>query len=390
MNIPAALPVIRLKSDRTPGHPWVWSAQVHKPESRIPPGSVVDVVDAKDRFVGRGFWNGHARIALRLLTSDPSETIDAAWIAARIARAVQWRRELLQLDAVTDAWRVIHSEGDGLSGLIVDRYNDILVVEYFAAGMWKFRDAIHAALLQQFPGARLYWFAESHVQKQESFDCRAMEAPAPVEVHEHGLRFHAAPGYGHKTGFFADQRENRRRFAELARGRRVLDLCCNAGGFAVHAMAAGAREAVGVDMDAGILEIARANAQSNQLAVHFEQADIFEWLRQAIARGEHYDAVILDPAKLTRDRSKVIDALKKYFAMNRLALDVIPPGGLLLTCSCTGLVSEADFLEMLRRVALNAGRTIQILEVRGAGADHPVRTDVPESRYLKAVFCRVD
>lgn len=390
MNTPAALPVIRLKSDRTPGHPWVWSAQVHKPESRLPPGSVVDVVDAKDRFVGRGFWNGHARIALRLLTGDVDETIDAAWITARIQRAVQLRRELLQLDTVTDAWRVVHSEGDGLSGLIVDRYNDILVVEYFAAGMWKFRDAIHAALLQQFPGARLYWFAETHVQKQESFDCRPMEAPAPVEVHEHGLRFHAAPGYGHKTGFFADQRENRRRFAELARGRRVLDLCCNAGGFAVHAMAGGAREAVGVDMDAGILDIARANAQTNQLSIRFEQADIFEWLRQAVARGEQYDAVILDPAKLTRDRTKVIDALKKYFAMNRLALDVIPPGGLLLTCSCTGLVSEADFLEMLRRVALNAGREIQVLEIRGAGADHPVRTDVPESRYLKAIICRVD
>ena len=390
MNTPATLPVIRLKSDRTPGHPWVWSAQVHKPESRLPPGSVVDVVDAKDRFVGRGFWNGHARIALRLLTGDANETIDAAWITARIHRAVQLRRELLQLDTVTDAWRVVHSEGDGLSGLIVDRYNDILVVEYFAAGMWKFRDAIHAALLQEFPGARLYWFAETHVQKQESFDCRPMEAPAPVEVHEHGLRFHAAPGYGHKTGFFADQRENRRRFAELARGRRVLDLCCNAGGFAVHAMAAGAREASGVGMDAGILDIARANAQANRLSIRFEQADIFEWLRQAVARGEQYDAVILDPAKLTRDRTKVIDALKKYFAMNRLALDVIPPGGLLLTCSCTGLVSEADFLEMLRRVALNAGREIQILEVRGAGADHPVRADVPESRYLKAVICRVD
>jgi 23S rRNA (cytosine1962-C5)-methyltransferase len=211
-----------------------------------------------------------------------------------------------------------------------------------------------------------------------------------VEVHEHGLRFHAAPGSGHKTGFFADQRDNRRRFAELARGRRVLDLCCNAGGFAVHAMAGGAREAVGVDMDAGILDIARANAAANGVAVDFQQADIFDWLRAAVARGEKYDAVILDPAKLTRDRSKVFDALKKYFAMNRLALDVIPPGGLLLTCSCTGLVSEADFLEMLRRVALNAGREIQILEVRGAGADHPVRADVPESRYLKAVFCRVE
>lgn len=390
MNSPApALPVIRLKSDRMPGHPWVWSAQVHKPEGRLPPGSVVEVVDAKDRFVGRGFWNGHARIALRLLTADPDEAIDADWIAARIARAVQLRRDLLQLDRTTDAWRVVHSEGDGLSGLIVDRYADILVIEYFAAGMWKFRDAIHAALLAHFPGARLYWFAETHVQKQESFDCRAAEAPAPVEVHEHGLRFHAAPGLGHKTGFFADQRDNRARFAELARGRRVLDLCCNAGGFAVHALAGGAREATGVDMDAGILEVARANAAANGQDARFEQADIFDWLRAAVARGEQYDAVVLDPAKLTRDRNRVVDALKKYFAMNRLALDVIPPGGLLLTCSCTGLVSEADFLEMLRRVALNAGREIQVLESRGAGPDHPVRSDVPEGRYLKSVFCRV-
>ncbi|MGC1547067.1 MAG: class I SAM-dependent rRNA methyltransferase [Rhodanobacter sp.] len=391
MNIPAnALPIIRLKSDRAPGHPWVWSAQVYKPESRLPPGSVVEIQDAKGRFVGHGFWNGHARIALRLLSTDPAETINAEWIAARIARAVQLRRELLQLDRASDAWRVVHSEGDGLSGLIVDRYANILVIEYFAAGMWKFREAINAALLTHFPDAQLYWFAESHVQKQESFDCRSGDVPAAFEVHEHGLRFHAAPGSGHKTGFFADQRDNRQRFAELARGRRVLDLCCNAGGFAVHAMAGGAREAVGVDMDAGILEVARANAAVNKVDVRFEQADIFDWLRNAVANGETYDAVILDPAKLTRDRSKVFDALKKYFAMNRLALDVIPPGGLLLTCSCTGLVSEADFLEMLRRVALNAGREIQILETRGAGADHPVRTDVPEGRYLKAVFCRVD
>ncbi|GAA0690615.1 class I SAM-dependent rRNA methyltransferase [Dyella marensis] len=391
MNSPASpsLPVIRLKSDRTPGHPWVWSAQVHKPAERLPPGSVVEVLDAKDRFVGRAFWNGHARIALRLLTADADEAIDAGWIAARIARAVQLRRDWLALDQATDAWRVVHSEGDGLSGLIVDRYADILVIEYFAAGMWKFREAIHAALLQHFPGARLYWFAESHVQKQESFDCRAAEAPAPVEVHEHGLRFHAAPGLGHKTGFFADQRDNRARFAELARGRRVLDLCCNAGGFAVHALAGGASEATGVDMDAGILEVARANAAANGVDARFEQADIFDWLRAAVARGEQYDAVVLDPAKLTRDRNRVVDALKKYFAMNRLALDVIPPGGLLLTCSCTGLVSEADFLEMLRRVALNAGREIQVLEARGAGPDHPVRSDVPEGRYLKAVFCRV-
>ena len=392
MNTPASpeLPIIRLKSDRKPGHPWVWSAQVHKPQARLPPGSVVAVHDANDRFVGHGLWNGHARIAVRLLDSDPATPIDADWIAARIAAAVTLRRDVLHLDAVTDAWRVVHSEGDGLSGLIVDRYADTLVIEYFAAGMWRLREAIHAALLTHFPGARLYWFAETHVQKQESFDCRSPDVPAAMEVHEHGLRFHAAPGSGHKTGFFADQRDNRKRFAELSRGRRMLDLCCNAGGFAVQAMAAGAREAVGVDLDAGILEIARANAAANNVAVRFEQADIFDWVRAAVARGERYDAVVLDPAKLTRDRSKVMDALKKYFAMNRMALDIIAPGGLLLTCSCTGLVGEAEFLEMLRRVGLNAGRDIQVLETGGAGADHPYRTDVPEGRYLKAVFCRVE
>jgi 23S rRNA (cytosine1962-C5)-methyltransferase len=169
MNTPAspALPVIRLKSDRKPGHPWVWSAQVHKPQGKLPPGSVVAVHDANDRFVGHGLWNGHARIALRLLDSDPATPIDADWIGARIAAAVALRRELLQLDAVSDAWRVVHSEGDGLSGLIVDRYADTLVIEYFAAGMWRLREAIHAALLAHFPGARLYWFAETHVQKQE-------------------------------------------------------------------------------------------------------------------------------------------------------------------------------------------------------------------------------
>ena len=246
-SLETTLPVIRLKSDRNPGHPWVWSAQIYKPESKLPPGSLVEVQDAKGRFVGRAFWNGHARIALRLFDTHPDTSIDADWIAARIARAVQLRRDWLQLDRVSDAWRVVHSEGDGLSGLIVDRYADILVIEYFAAGMWRFREAIHAALLTHFPGTQLYWFAESHVQKQESFDCRSPDVPAAFEVHEHGLRFHAAPGSGHKTGFFADQRDNRKRFAELAKGRRVLDLCCNAGGFAVHAMAAGAREAVGVD-----------------------------------------------------------------------------------------------------------------------------------------------
>lgn len=385
-----ALPTIKLTGKRPPGHPWIWSSQIRKPAPRLPPGSVVDIVDADERFVGRGFWNGHARIALRVLATDPDQAIDADFIAGRVARAVRLRREVLDLDASSDAWRVIHSEGDGLSGLVVDRYAGILVIEYFAAGMWRLRDVIEASLQQHFPGAAMYAFAERHVQKQESFDCNDSAPPAPVEVHEHGLRFQAAPGSGHKTGFFADQRDNRRHFARLARNRRVLDLCCNAGGFAVHAMAAGAREATGVDADDGILDIARANAETNNITVRFEQADVFDWLKAARARGERFDAMVLDPPRLTRNRNDVKRALKKYFAMNRLALDALEPGGLLLTCSCTGLVSQADFMDMLRRVALHAGREMQILASAGAGADHPVSAVVPEGRYLKALFCRVD
>ena len=145
---------IQLKSSRTPTHPWIWSAQVRAPEQALPPGSIVNIVDANARFVGRGFWNGHARIALRLLSTKPSETIDAAWIGSRIHRAIALRRELLKLDRDSNAWRVVNSEGDDLSGLIVDRYADVLVIEYFAAGMWKFRETIHTTLTQAFPRDR--------------------------------------------------------------------------------------------------------------------------------------------------------------------------------------------------------------------------------------------
>jgi 23S rRNA (cytosine1962-C5)-methyltransferase len=175
----------------------------------------------------------------------------------------------------------------------------------------------------------------------------------------------------------------------------VLDLCCNTGGFGVYAAVRGAAEVTGIDIDEAVLEIARGNAKLNMPFVsgvkpRFVQADIFPWLRDAAARGEQYDVVILDPAKMTRDRDQVIPALKKYLDMNKLALGVAAPGALFATFSCTGLVSEDEFLGMLRRAAFYAGRSVQVLKVAGAGADHPFLAHVPESRYLKAVFCRVE
>jgi 23S rRNA (cytosine1962-C5)-methyltransferase len=389
-----ALPTIRLRNAWRSTHPWIFQKLIDKPVQRPKPGSIVDVTGSDGVWIGRGFYNGHSRIALRVLEHDPDVAIDAAWFAAKIGEAVRLRRELLKLDEVSDAWRVVHSEGDNLSGLVVDRYADLLVVEFFSAGMYRHREWIYEALRAQFPGCRLHAFADEHVQKQESFDFKPWNSAgsgpaAPAIITEHGIRFRADPAGAHKTGFFADQRENREWLSRQCAGKRVLDLCCNTGGFGVYAAVRGASEVVGIDIDNDVLEIARGNAKLNDARIRFVQADIFPWLRDAAAQGEQFDVVILDPAKMTRDREQVIPALKKYLDMNKLALATVKPGGLFATFSCTGLVSEEQFLDMLRRAGYYAGRTLQVLKVSGAGADHPWRADVPESRYLKAAFCRV-
>ena len=390
MNTPA-LPVIQLKIERRSNHPWIFQKMVEKPVAKPKPGTIVDIVDNTGHWVGRGFYNGHSRIALRVLTGDQDEAIDEAWFARKIRAAVALRRDLMHLDETTDAWRVVHSEGDGISGLVVDRYGDLLVVEFFSAGPFRYREWIYAALSKEFPGCRFYSFSEEHVQKQESFDFRSPPAPEPSVITEHGLKFRASPGSGHKTGFFADQRDNREYLTRFTAGKRVLDICCNSGGFAIYAKArGGADEVIAIDLDEEILEVAEKNARLNNAAVKFVQADLFHYLRDAHQRGEQFDVVILDPPKLTRDREQVIPALKKYNDMNKLAMQVIRPGGVLLTCSCTGLVAEEEFLDMIRRAAFYAGRTVQVLKVAGAGADHPFMAHVKESRYLKAVFCRVE
>ena len=388
------LPVVRLKNAWHSTHPWIFQRLVEKPAQRPKPGSIVEVVGVDGAWIGRGFYNGHSRIALRMLERDPDVAVDADWFVRKIGEAVRLRREFLKLDEVSNAWRVVHSEGDGISGLVVDRYDDLLVVEFFSAGAWRHRAVIFDALREHFPGCRFHSFADEHVQKQESFDYKDTQGTAPAIVTEHGLRFRADPAGAHKTGFFADQRENREWLSRQCAGKRVLDLCCNTGGFGVYAAARGASEVVGIDIDAAVIEIAKENAYLNAALIggrkpRFVQADIFPWLRDAGNNGERFDVVILDPAKMTRDREQVINALKKYLDMNKLALGVVKPGGLFATFSCTGLVSEDQFLDMLRRAAFYAGRTVQVLKVAGAGPDHPWLAQVPESRYLKAVFCRV-
>src|SRR4249919_238159 len=389
MNTPEPYPIVRLKNAWNSTHPWIFQRLVDKPATRPKSGQIVDVVGVDGVWIGRGFYNGHSRIALRMLERDPDVEVDAAWFARKIAEAVQLRRDILKLDQISNAWRVVHSEGDGISGLVVDRYDDLVVVEFFSAGAFRYREWIYDALRAQLPGCRFHASADEHVQKQESFDFRGTEPAQPAVISEYGVKFRADPAGAHKTGFFADQRENRQWLSQQVEGKRVLDLCCNTGGFAVYSAVRGASEVVGIDIDEAVIDIAKGNAKLNNVRPRFVQADIFPWLRDAANAGEQFDVVILDPAKMTRDREQVINALKKYLDMNKLALGVVKPGGLFATFSCTGLVSEEQFLDMLRRAAFYAGRTVQVLKVSGAGPDHPFLAQVQESRYLKAVFCRV-
>ncbi len=386
------LPIVKMKTPKKFSHPWVFQKMVERATGDARPrnGSVVDLVNPDGGWVGRGLYNGHSRIAVRLLTENSYEDINEDFFVDRFRRALQLRREILKLEDVTNAYRLVHSEADGLSGLVIDRFGDLLVIEYFSSGMYRLHKLIESALRKFFPEAKIYFFAEEHVQKQESIDIRSPKIPDPIIIEEHGLKFRVAPGSKHKTGFFCDQRDNRKFLSEMCRGGRVLDVCCNSGGFAVYAKAlGGANEVTGLDLDEDVIELADKNGKLNNASIKFVHADLFPWLREAAAKKQAWDTVILDPAKQTRSKEDVQTALKKYCDMNRQAIGVVKPGGLFVTFSCTGLVSEEEFLESIRRGAFQAQRQVQIFKISGAAGDHPHLVNVPESRYLKAVWARV-
>jgi 23S rRNA (cytosine1962-C5)-methyltransferase len=380
--------VVRIKTQHGFNHPWIFQKMIERQDDRLAPG-IVEIQSQDGEFLGRGLYNGHSPIALRILTQDPDEQINAAFFEQRIGQAAALRRDWLKLDVTTDCYRIVHAEGDGLSGLVIDKFGDIIVTEYFSAVMWQCHKWIQAALEKHYPNCVHYWFSEENAERQEHFVADRPKMPPPVTVNENGLRFRVDFNSRHKTGFFNDQRENRARLATFSKGARVLDLCCNSGGFAVYAKSAGAGEVIGVDLDADVIQVAKKNADLNQQRIKFVQADIFPYLRDLQLNNEQFDVVILDPAKMTRNRDEVIPALKKYLDMNKLAMSVLKPGGLLLTCSCTGLVDEPAYLDTVRRAGFYAERDVQIFAISGAAADHPWMANVPESRYLKAVWCRV-
>lgn len=400
-----AIPSLQVRS--ATWHPLLYRKRIGRCDTGRP-GDLVAVYGPGDALLGYGLYNPRSEVAVRMLFSGEDLPDEARW-RQKLAEAVALRRDLLGLDAVTDACRLVHAEADGLSGLVVDRYGDVLSAEAFSLGMYQRAEAILGQLAPLCGTRHTLVRPSPQFLSQEGYEpppLASPELPEQVTVHEYGTRFRVRFAGAHKTGFFCDQRENRRRLAEFCAGRSVLDLCCYTGGFAVQAKKlGGAAEVIGVDLDEEPLQVARENANLNQVRVRFVQSDAFLYMREMLQQGRQYDVVVLDPPKLIRSRAELEEGTRKHFDLNRLAMRLVRPGGLFLSCCCSGLLAEAEFLRLLSSASYQAGplleeataerserhasRPMQILARTGAAADHPVAAGVPESEYLKAVWMRL-
>ena len=356
-------------------------------------GDLVRVYDKEGKPFGAGWFNPKARVPLRVLHHG-TDAFGEAELDERLRTAIRLRTQVLKLDETGNAYRVVHSDADGLSGLVVDRYADTLSVEITSLGAWRRLRRWLPILHSELGTTRQVIHTDPDVALIESMrraDVPEADEPGPasVKIHEHGLRYQVNFEDGHKTGFFCDQRDNRLRLGRLARGR-VLDLCCYTGGFALAArLLAGCEDVTGVDLDEKAVAQARQNANLNQTRVQWTHADTFGWSRQMIRNGELWDTVVLDPPKLIHHRDRQEEGIFKYRDLNGLALQLVRRGGLFVSCSCSGLLGSDDFEQLVIGAAHRQGRKLQILDRTGPGMDHPVMSNCPESRYLKAVWAIV-
>jgi len=378
-------------------HPWVFSGAMGRLEGSVEDGGLVEVFAFDGEWLARGYLNRRSQILARLLTWDPEEAIDERFWRRRMERAWQARRAL-RLEEHTTAYRVVFAESDGLPGLIVDRYNDFLVLQSLTLGLERWKPVLVRLLQELLQPRGIYERSDVDVREKEGLPPQcgilAGEAPPPrLIILENGYRFYVDLLRGHKTGFYLDQRENRRRSALYLTGAaEVLNAFSYTGAFAVYALAAGARHVVNVDTSAEALALAAENLRLNGYGEdRFEnvEGDAFDVLRRFQAEGRRFDAVILDPPKFAYSQAHLNRAARGYKDINLQALRLIRPGGVLITFSCSGLVSPELFQKIVFAAAEDAGREVQILEKLSQAPDHPIRLTFPESEYLKGLICRV-
>lgn len=397
-------PILKIKAGREwqlkRGHPWLFSGGIQQAPRNLAPGSLVDLADAAGNFVGRGYYNPQTDIAVRLLTRQ-DEPINQAFFRKRVQAAWDLRRQALDLTR-TDVFRLIHAEGDFLPGVIADYYAGVIVLQSHTAGIDRLLKPLTAALAEVAKPQAILLRTDVAVRSREGVvkeEPRLLqgEIPPDLTVRENDLRFKIDPWKGQKTGFFTDQRDKRQALARYARtlpaGATMANLFSYTAGFSVYAVAANpGLKTINVDQSGAALEQARQNFEANNLpgAAHiFETADAFKWLEAERERGAQHEIVILDPPAFAKTHREKDKALKGYTRLNNLGLPLVKPGGLLITCSCSGSVLMAEFEGAVREASAQAGRDLQVLEIFENGADHPWSLIAPESRYLKVLFCRV-
>jgi 23S rRNA (cytosine1962-C5)-methyltransferase len=373
------------------GHPWVFKKGLVK-VPKIPAGAVVDVVEG-GKFMARGYFDPFSAIAVRVLTRDPSETVDAEFFNRRIQACFALRQELIDLTG-TDSHRVVHGESDGLPGVVVDLYAGWAVLKLYSAGLVPYRGLIVEALRVAIPGLKgIIGRDEVGRDDGEGDEGRGEgrvlwgeEAPRPVIISERGVKFGVDVYAGQKTGFFLDQRENRALLRRLGAGKDVLNCFCFSGGFSVNAALGGAKSVFSVDQDEDAIALARDNFERNGLTASqydFLAADAFELLDSFKKEGRSFDLIILDPPAFAKSQKAVEAALDGYASLNRQALAILRPGGVLCTASCSARVTPEQFFDAVKEAAHKAGVDLALVEERYQPPDHPVRPQFKEGKYLK-------
>lgn len=395
---PAALPVVRLRRghDRRVrgGHPWVFANEIDGDVAGLPLGGGVDVVDARGDLVGRGYANPRSLIAVRLLSRTAGAAIDdAGWFADRVRAAAQRRERSVP---GRRSLRVVHGEADDLPGLVVDRYEDVLVVQIGTLGMHVRREALAAALREVFPGASAVVRGDGPARALEGLEPESApwfgDPPGEVDIEENGVRFRVSVLDGQKTGHFFDQADNRAFAGARCAGLDVLDVYANGGGFGLYALAGGARRVLAVDRSADCCARIEVNAALNGVADRIEVAreDGRDALKRLAAEGRRFGAVMLDPPAFAKTRKAVGAALRAYEDVNALGLALVAPGGWLFTSSCSWHVHEERFVDVVANAARRAGRVVRVVRRGEQAPDHPWLPAVPETRYLKHLALAVD
>ena len=372
------------------GHPWVFRSDIRHTDEDAVPGGVVRVCASNGRFLGQAFYNPQSQITLRLLTRSKAP-VDRAFIQSRVFRAVEYRRRFADLKSC----RLIYSESDGLPGLIVDAFGEVLCLQSLCLGIDRFKDDILDALEEALHPAAIYERSDAPVRPLEGLPMQAGllrgEMPGQILMTENGIRFLVDVQQGQKTGYFLDQKENRAAIAPFVKDKTVLDCFTNTGAFALHAAHYGAKRVTAVDISDYACECARKNAALNGFdQIDFVCANAFDYLKEQSVLGTKFDVVILDPPAFTKSRATVDAASRGYKEINLRGIKLVKEGGYLVTCSCSQHMSPEAFLNVVRDAAKDCHIRLMQVEYRTQGRDHPILPGVPETQYLKCGIFRCD